>query len=83
MALGSLIDMYLDEEGQAWERGSGVAALPLPTRYQPRSPEGTVLHRVVRENLEAFLAEARERSEHGFGLPRFVEQEFRSRGTRT
>lgn len=25
MALGTLIDMYLDEEGQAWERGLGVA----------------------------------------------------------
>jgi len=70
------IDMHLDEEGQAWERRPGAASLPLPAGYMPRSPEGTVLHRVVRECLPSFLAEARERSEHGFGLPRFVEEEF-------
>ena len=34
-----------------------------------------VLHRVVRENLETFLADARERL--GTGYPRFVENEFR------
>jgi hypothetical protein len=33
---------------------------------------------VVRENLETMLAEARERTEHGFGYPRFVEKAFRS-----
>ncbi len=44
--------------------------------YQPRNAEGTVLHRVVRENLETFLREAAERSDGG-GLPRFVEREFR------
>ena len=77
MALGTLIDTRPNEEGQAWERELGAASMPLPAGYRPRSPEGTVLHRVVRENLESFLAEARERSEHGFGLPRFVEEEFR------
>jgi len=35
-----------------------------------------VLHAVVRENLQTFLEEARERSEHGLGLPRFVAEEF-------
>ncbi len=44
--------------------------------YVPRQPEGTVLHRVVREHLETFLAEARQRG-GGEGLPRFVEREFR------
>ena len=34
-----------------------------------------MLHRVVRENLETFLADARERL--GTGYPRFVENEFR------
>src|SRR5205807_1082434 len=38
--------------------------------------EGTVLHRVVRENLETFLREAGDRTDGG-GLPRFVEREFR------
>lgn len=69
---------YLEDDGEAWERATGAASRPLPARYRPRSPEGTVLHRVVRENLESFLAEARERSEHGFGLPRFVDDEFRN-----
>ncbi len=44
--------------------------------YQPRAAEGTVLHRVVRENLETFLREAADRTDGG-GLPRFVEREFR------
>ena len=39
--------------------------------YQPRAAEGTVLHRVVRENLETFLREAADRTDGG-GLPRFV-----------
>jgi len=44
--------------------------------YQPRATEGTVLHRVVRENFESFLAEVAARSDGG-GLPQFVEREFR------
>jgi hypothetical protein len=44
--------------------------------YVRRRPEDTVLHRVVREHLETFLAEARLRGE-GNGLPVFVEREFR------
>jgi hypothetical protein len=41
-----------------------------------RHPETTVLHRVVQEHLETFLAEARGRG-GGDGLPRFVERELR------
>lgn len=41
--------------------------------YVPRQPENTVLHRVVREHLETFLAEARLRG-GGEGLPPFVER---------
>ena len=44
--------------------------------YERRQPEQTVLHRVVREHLETFLAEARQRG-GGEGLPRFVERELR------
>lgn len=65
------------DDGDAWERYVGAASRPLPAGYRPRSPETTVLHRLVRENVEPFLAEARARSEHGFGLPHFVEEEFR------
>jgi hypothetical protein len=64
--------------GLFFERHVGAASAPLPPSYRPRQPEKTVLHRVVRENLETMLAEARERSEHGFGYPRFVEKAFRS-----
>jgi Zn-dependent metalloprotease len=42
--------------------------------YLRRRPEDGVLHRVLRENLETFLAEARCAGE---GLPSFVEQEPR------
>jgi hypothetical protein len=44
--------------------------------YQPRDAVGTILHRVVRENLETFLREAADGSD-GDGLPRFIEREFR------
>ena len=36
-----------------------------------------MLHRVVREHLATFLEEARANSAHGYGLPGFVEREFR------
>jgi Putative transposase/Transposase zinc-binding domain len=42
-----------------------------------REPERTVLHALVREHLETFLAESRARSEDGSGWPTFVEFEFR------
>src|SRR5437899_8089593 len=38
--------------------------------------EGTVLHRLVRENFETFRAEIAARTDGG-GLPQFVEREFR------
>ncbi len=44
--------------------------------YVRRQPEQSVLHRIVREHLETFLAEARQRG-GGEGLPRFVERELR------
>ena len=44
--------------------------------YVRRRPEDTVLHQVVREHLETFLAEAHLRG-GGEGLPRFVERELR------
>jgi hypothetical protein len=49
---------------------------PLPTGYRPRRPETTVLYRIVADNLETMLAQARERSAYGFGLPRHVERTF-------
>jgi len=46
-----------------------------PRAYVRREPEKTVLHVVVREHLETFLATFR--AEHGKSLPRDVEQELR------
>jgi hypothetical protein len=43
--------------------------------YTPRSPDQTLLHRIVREQLETFLAHTRSRDQPA---PRFVEQEFRA-----
>ena len=48
----------------------------LPGVYEPRSPAGTVLHRVVRRHLDRFLAETAAASD-GAGVPRFIEREFR------
>jgi hypothetical protein len=60
-----------------WERHEGAACARL-RGYRRREPEKTLLHRVVRERLETFLAAARERSAHGRGLPAFVERELRA-----
>jgi hypothetical protein len=56
----------------SWERHGGAASGPL--RYRRREPEKTLLHTIFREHLESFLAQARERSSHGRGLPAFVER---------
>src|SRR5206468_12269031 len=59
----------LPELRRAQGHGTRVASLPVAMpedeqceeRYTPRSPEQTLLHRVVREQLEPFLARARAR----------------------
>jgi hypothetical protein len=61
-------------DAQAYECKPGAALTPLPRGYQRRQPEKSVLHEVVRENLESFLAQMRE---EGRALPRFVENELR------
>ena len=50
---------------------------PASAGYRPRTPEKTVLHKVVRENLEEFLRQARGGSEDGEGVPEFVVDELR------
>ena len=42
-----------------------------------REPERTVLHALVRNHLETFLTDSRDRSPEGSGWPSFVEAEFR------
>ena len=49
----------------------------MPRSYRPRQPQATVLHRVVREDLETFLAEGVQHSASGEGYPIYVEKEFR------
>ena len=49
--------------------------MPDALEYQRRTPKTTVLYRVVQQNLETFLACARE---HGRVVPRFVERELRA-----
>ena len=45
--------------------------------YVQRRPERTVLYQLVREHLETFVEQGRERSVHGEGYPHYVEQTFR------
>jgi hypothetical protein len=45
--------------------------------YVPRAAADTVLHGVVHEHLECFLAAAAART-NGVGLPHFIEREFRA-----
>jgi len=60
-----------------FEQFVDAARAGLAPRYRPRQPNKTILYRTVQEHLETMLAEARERTEHGFGYPHFVEKEFR------
>ena len=45
-------------------------------QYQRRKPENSLLHRVIRENLETFLVQV-EQSDDARGFPKFVERELR------
>ena len=55
----------------ALERKAVLRAAPAHTvQYERRRPEETILHCVVREHLETFLAQVQART--GTGLPEFV-----------
>jgi len=58
-----------------YERHPGAASAAFPSGYRRREPEKSVLHGVVREHLETFLA--RGHRGDGEGYPRFIEKEFR------
>jgi hypothetical protein len=60
-----------------FEQFVGAASEPLEPRYRPRKPQKTILYRTVLDHLETMLAEASQRTEHGFGYPHFIEREFR------
>ena len=60
-----------------FEREPGAASRPLPRGYQRRTPETTALYAVIRDNLETFLDDSRQRSVTGLGYPEFIEKEFR------
>ena len=51
---------------------------PQARPYLRRRPENTTLHRIVREHLETYLAQAEEADPMGDGVPTHVENEFRS-----
>ena len=51
---------------------------PQARPYRRRRPENTTLHRIVREHLETYLAQAEEADPMGDGVPTHVENEFRS-----
>jgi Putative transposase/Transposase zinc-binding domain len=60
-----------------FERRPGDASAPLPRGYRPRRPHATAFYRTIATHLETMLAQARARTAHGFGLPRYVEETFR------
>jgi hypothetical protein len=63
--------------------GGAVAPSPLQTRrsgaaiYKRRRPEGTVLHKIVRDNLETYLARAGRDDGFTGGVPFYVEGALR------
>jgi len=57
------------------QRKAVLRAAPAHTvHYERRRPEETILHCLVREHLETFLAQVEART--GTGLPAFVKDEF-------
>ena len=57
------------------ERKAVLRAAPAHTvHYERRRPQETILHHLVREHLETFLAQVQART--GTGLPAFVREEF-------
>ena len=69
----------------------GEAALPTPCSpspqpdwatsrptYRPRRPTATSLYPVVQQHLKTFLAQAAEADPMGYGLPTWVENDFRA-----
>ncbi len=64
-------------EPQSHESAPGAATRLLGQQYARREPEKTLLYKVVRDNLETFLAEMRASDPEQRGLPRYVEEEFR------
>ena len=46
--------------------------------YRPRRPTAPPLYPVVQNHLETFLATAEESDPLGFGVPRWVEKDFRT-----
>jgi len=60
---------------EVWEHHAGAASAPLG-RYCRREPERTILHSVVRDGLEPFLATARQHGS-GKGMPAHVERALR------
>jgi len=66
----------IEDVAAAQLAASGAPSLRARHTYIRRRPEQTVLHQVVGEHLETFLAETRLRG-GGEGLPRFVERELR------
>jgi hypothetical protein len=47
------------------------------TAYRPRRPTQTPLYQVVQHHLETFLARSSESDPTGYGLPEWVERDFR------
>jgi hypothetical protein len=57
-------------------RSALLIVASLAPAYLPRRPTETILHQLVRQNLESFIAYARENYEGG--LPSYVEKELRA-----
>src|SRR5262249_40664100 len=72
--LGARWDLVLACCAEALPRGTEAAGPRAVAPYVPRAAADTVLHGVIREHLETFLAAAAAPTD-GVGLPRFIEHE--------
>ena len=62
-----------------WSGSTAAPAYrPAGAVYRPRRPTETPLYPVVQHHLETFLAESQSADPMGWGVPSWVERDFRS-----
>ncbi len=58
-----------------------VQPLSSSYTYRPRSPQGTLLHRIVRDHFATLRERSVDPDEPSSGLPEFVQNEFENSST--
>ena len=71
-------NVHPSRRAQRWATALRPPRSPSGPLYRPRRPTETPLYPVVQHHLETFLARAEESDPGGWGLPGWVERDFRA-----